>query len=335
LVRDLSLRLGHWPWAAAWPLLIVVGFEAGLGLVQASSGNTLGTTGTYANRDHYAGLLEMILPFAAVYALSVLQANRGQFESQVVPALKASFLLAIAAVILVAIVLSLSRMGFLVALASLLVAGSVAFSLRTWRVEYRVEGRWWRKWMPTAIVSFVILLGLVFLPTDPLMARFADLAKSDKVPAEMRIQIWRDTAKLIKDYPLFGCGMGSYQSCFSRYKIVAPMNIVDYAHNDYLQVLAEAGVLAFAAGLLFVLRVFQRAVRGILYAHSIDERNVAIACVASMTAMLLHSFVDFNMYVPANALVFAWVTGIAGVNAGKRRPRKPGHVPQEDPEALG
>jgi O-antigen ligase len=101
------------------------------------------------------------------------------------------------------------------------------------------------------------------------------------------------------------------------------MNTVDYAHNDYLQVLAEFGVFGAIAGLVFVLRLFYRSIRGALFTPSIDQRYLAIACIASFVAILLHSVVDFNMYVPANGMVFAWVAGIAGAYAN-RRIEKPG-----------
>jgi O-antigen ligase len=319
LIRDVTLRMGRWPWAATWPLLIVIGLEAVLGLYQSGAGSASdAVVGTYANRDHYAGLLEMALPLAAVYALSILQSDREEFESRAVPALKASFLFALAGILLVAIILSLSRMGFLAALAGLLVAGSAVLSVRGWRVEYAAKIPWWRRWVPLAAVILVITSGFIFLPTASLVTRFADLAKTDEVAADARAQIWRDTSALVRDYPWFGCGMGTYASCFLRYKTVAPMYTVDYAHNDYLQVLAETGVFGFCAGLLFILRLLQRTIRGCLYAHSVNERDLAIACLASMTAMLLHSLVDFNMYVPANGMVFAWIAGIAGVHLRRR-----------------
>jgi len=96
------------------------------------------------------------------------------------------------------------------------------------------------------------------------------------------------------------------------------MNTADFAHNDYLQVLAELGIVGFAAGLVFVLRILIGVGRKVLYAHSIDERCRSIACVAAMTAMLLHSLVDFNMYVPANAMVFAWIAGVASASLARR-----------------
>ena len=102
------------------------------------------------------------------------------------------------------------------------------------------------------------------------------------------------------------------------------MYTVDYAHNDYLQVLAEFGIFGFLSGLFFVIRLIQKTLRGVVYATSIDVRCISIACLASLTAILLHSLVDFNLYVPANGLVVAWIAGIAGVHLDRgRRARVP------------
>ena len=215
-------------------------------------------------------------------------------------------------------------------LLALLVAGATMLSLRGWHVDYQAPGAWWRRWLPVATVVLVVIAGFVFLPTDPLIARFSDLANTDQISADTRAQVWRDTENLVKAYPLFGCGMGAYESCFLRYKTVAPMNTVDYAHNDYLQVLAELGVFGFAAGLIFVGRLVQRTARGTFYARSVDERYLAIACLAAMTAILLHSLVDFNMYVPANGFAFAWIAGIA---AAQSRTRAPDRAARERPPA--
>ncbi len=320
IVRDLSFRLR--PWIVIWPLLLVVGFEAGLGVFQAYGQNWIGeASGTYVNRDHFAGLVEMVLPFAVVYPVAILLRDREQFETPAAPALKASALWGLGATMLIAIMLSLSRMGFIVALFSLLIVGGLMLSVRTFRAEYSIAGPWWRKALPWGLLLIIVIGGFVMLPTDPLVARFADFAQSEGISADTRTQIWRDTIALIKDYPGTGCGIGAYESCLLRYKTVAPMMTVDYAHNDYLQVLAELGVIGFIAGLIFVANIFQHAARAIVFATSLDQRYIAIACVGSMTAILLHSFVDFNMYVPANGLLFAWIAGVAGVFLRRRRTR--------------
>jgi O-antigen ligase len=238
-------------------------------------------------------------------AIAVLRRNRDRFRSPAGPALKACGLLLIAALILVAVIHSLSRMGFLVTLAALFVMG--ALGLGGW-----MEG--WKRWLPAAAVALGILLCLVFLPIDPLIARFAELAAGEEISSDARAVLWQDTSRLILAYPLAGCGLGAYKSCFLRYKTVAPMFSVDFAHNDYLQVMAELGIPVMLAGLALVLRIYWNGVRTVETEEAPDNRYLALACTGSLTAILLHSLMDFNLYIPANALLMAWILGVTSWN---------------------
>jgi O-antigen ligase len=76
------------------------------------------------------------------------------------------------------------------------------------------------------------------------------------------------------------------------------MYTIDSAHNDYLQYLAELGAPAFLVGVLFMLGVFRQAIRSGMNEPLSDRRYVALACAGSFAAILLHSFVDFNLYIP-------------------------------------
>jgi O-antigen ligase len=89
------------------------------------------------------------------------------------------------------------------------------------------------------------------------------------------------------------------------------MTTIEFAHNDYLQYLAELGAPAFLAGFLFMLGIFRHAVRSAMNQPSNDSRYVALACAGSFAAIMLHSLVDFNLYIPANAMLLAWIAGIA------------------------
>ncbi len=330
VMREIAIQFqnGTNAWAPVWPLLVIAGAEGVLGFVQVSGGNTNGfASGTYVNRDHYAGLLELVLPFAAVYPFAILYRERERHRSAALPALKACAALAFGVMILMGIVLSLSRMAFLASLASLIVAGVLGIGLRDAMIEPPVKVSLRRKWLPPILVTGVILMGFAFLPSDPLIARFSQLATNEGITADTRAQIWSESWALVKAFPLVGCGFGGYGSAFMRYKKVAPMNTVDFAHNDYLQVLTEGGIIGFSVGLVLLFLVLRSALRGMVYARSLDTRLLSVACVASFTSILLHSFVDFNMYVPANALTVAWIAGIAAVRLVAKRKRPIARIP--------
>lgn len=310
MLRDLGTRSGS-NWILVWPLFAIAAFEGVLGLLQTSSGGADSfARGTYENRDHYAGLLEMILPLALMYGVAILRRGPQRHFSLLGPALKSSLVLALAALILIAIVRSLSRMGFLAALASLLVTGFLAIVVHSPADYGQERAPLWRRIAPITAVALLVGLGFVFLPTDALIARFGDFATSEGVSSDQRHQIWAETVGLIKAFPLFGCGLGTYESCFMRFKAVAPMQSVQFAHNDYLQILAELGIVAFAAGAVLAGRLIFMALRRTVYARSIDERFLMIGCIGSLLAILLHSFVDFNLYIQENGAVFAWICGI-------------------------
>jgi hypothetical protein len=72
------------------------------------------------------------------------------------------------------------------------------------------------------------------------------MATTQEPLEDTRKQIWKESLPLVAAYPITGCGLGAYESCFLAYKKVAPGYTVDFAHNDYLQVMAEFGLPAFA-----------------------------------------------------------------------------------------
>ena len=135
------------------------------------------------------------------------------------------------------------------------------------------------------------------------------------------MRLWREALPLIAAHPVFGTGLGGYESAFRRYQISEPLLSVDFAHNDYLQFASETGLLG--AGLLFlpIFYLFGRMVLCFLSDRRRYRRSVVLGCVGSTLALLLHSLVDFNLQLPANALIFAVVLGI-GYKAACLEPRE-------------
>jgi O-antigen ligase len=93
-----------------------------------------------------------------------------------------------------------------------------------------------------------------------LIARFAQLVSTDHT-GEGRAQLWTETVPLIKAYPIFGCGRGGYETAFLKFKAFELLVTDDFAHNDYLQLLAELGIVGFVIVAALALSVVRMAVR--------------------------------------------------------------------------
>jgi O-antigen ligase len=307
LVRELAWQLSRRPWALAVPLIAIAACQAAIGVVQLLKGRPPAeTSGTYTSRDHFCGLLEMVLPLTVAYGLVLLRRRTGHFSTPRSAAIAAGCMWAISALLLAAILCSSSEIGLLAALSSLFVILALS-------AGPQLPSRLWR-WSSLAVVAAAILLVFVFLPSDRLLDSFAQFSSTGKVSGETRLFVWKETLPLIAEFGWFGCGLGGFESAFLRYQGIASTFRFRFANNDYLQYLAELGFLGcgFLVGVL--IGFLRPVIRGILRLADEDRRLLTIGCAGSFVAAALHSFVDFNMYIPANAMTLAWIAGLASIN---------------------
>jgi len=220
---------------------------------------------------------------------------------------------AIAGLLLTGIVLSQSRMGFMATMVA--VAFTTLIVLLSSSKKDNARG-WWRvgRWLaPLA----VMLSMLILLPTRELVLRFADITSTEELSKIDRVEMWQESLQLIRANRWTGCGLGAFEHGFFRYKNVAPINRVDFAHNDYVQIVAELGlpggvlvgiVAGWIASRIFAVVLWRR-----------DSMNwaLAVGLLGALVAIGFHSLADFNLYIPANALVVAWLSGVA-VSPGLR-----------------
>jgi O-antigen ligase len=306
LVRDVTQRLGRNRWLVAIPLIAIAAAEAGLGLIQNARGAVV--QGTYVNKNHFAGLLEMALPLAAAYAAALFARPTRA---------KAAGMLSVALLICAGLVCSLSKMGFAAGLAGLFVMGALA-------IAGKVQGG--KKWLAVAGLAVLVLFSFVFLPSDAFIANYGGLTSKGQAALEGRGPIWRETLHLIAAYPVFGCGLGNYETAFLRYQTSVVDRVFTYAHNDYLQVAAELGATGFLIAAALLLPVFARPFRAALQGPDRTTRYLGLGCAGAIAAICLHSLTDFNMYVPANALTLAWICGIgASLPLGFEKPAAERH----------
>jgi len=272
-------------------------------------------TGTYINRNHFAGFLEMILPFAVVLALrwaALLSKNTPSGTATLrkiasrTELLSLVLLLFLATLLFVALVLSRSRMGIISILVSLVailaLAGTASMPART-----RVA---------VATLFFLGVLGLiVWIGIDPVMSRFETLGREYNFSGQNRISIWRDTLGLIRHHPLLGTGLGSFSVVYPSVQTVFLTLLVEHAHCDYLEVATDLGlpgaILAFGT----IFWVLAQTARRYRKTEESFDKGVSLGCIGSIVAILVHSLADFNLYIPANALVFTLIVALAWSNA--------------------
>ncbi|MEO8053057.1 MAG: O-antigen ligase family protein, partial [Acidobacteriota bacterium] len=299
-VREITRRAREeWRWILFIPLVMIGVLEAAIGLSQNAEAAEV-VSGTYGNRNHFAGLLEMILPGTIACGIALVKGD-GFRSPSILHTLSGSAMFVAATSIFVAIVYSQSKMGFVATLVGLLAMGIVALGSG---LPVR------RKWIGVAGLAAILLGVFIFFPSGQTIEGFGN-AFADDSTAEGRLPIAADTLHLIADFPIFGSGLGTYASAFAKYQSGNSDVGFDYAHNDYLQLLAELGIVGFSLLTLCIVAIVTKVYRIATYELDSTHRLLGLGCFAGMLAMALHSLVDFNLYMPANAMVLVWIAGIA------------------------
>jgi O-antigen ligase len=273
--------------------------------------------GTYVNRNHFAGLLEMVLPFLLAGILfrdgPRSSGHRPSWLRALVSPVS-SYLLrdtVLITFLLVALLFSRSRMGIASAMAgaALVIGVSIVRGPRRSRLFFLLLG----------LALFALLVSWIGL--SPVLERF-ELLERPGYAEQTRLPIWRDTATLIRENFLLGAGLGTYQWSSMHYQTSMLNMRYGHAHNDYLEFAADIGIpgalLLFSSLWALVLRVGRSALE---FPHFRD-RAVAAGCAGAMAAILIHGITDFNLQIPANAFIFACVAGTAAALVQERSKKK-------------
>jgi O-antigen ligase len=150
----------------------------------------------------------------------------------------------------------------------------------------------------------------------------------------MRLSIDRDTLRMFRRKPLLGWGLGAFPVVYPEFRSFYTNFFVNEAHNDYLQLLAEMGLAGFAAMLWFWV-VLGRAALPKLKNWTTDISGaVTLAASLSVTGILVHSFFDFNLQIPANAALFYVFCTVAASPRLLQRARKRKPAPTTAEEIL-
>jgi len=151
-------------------------------------------------------------------------------------------------------------------------------------------------------VVIVLISGALLLSGPEVFTRFLGTPIADD-PTTGRAHFWRTTVDVIRTYPLSGTGLGSFGTIYPRFDTRNGQYRLEQAHNDYLQVLSDAGIIGAILGLAFIFILFRRALAR-RETHDRFRRAVTTGAMAGCFAALVHSFFDFTLHTTANALLF-------------------------------
>jgi len=265
--------------------------------------------GPYVNHNHFAGLIEMILPIAIALFLCLKPqvtykvSFREKLISFIDPQrLESHILLGFSAVILLlTVVISVSR-GALISVCLSMIFFILILVLR----------RQQKKSGLIFIFFFIaIIISVNWFGWDEMVERFGELKNERGEIHEARLEFWKDSTKIIKDFPITGIGFGNFGDIYPRYRSFLSKNrLVLHAHNDYLELMIEGGLISVCLVAWFFYALLIPGIRTILTRKERYSFYLFIGCLSGILAILFHSFTDFNTHIGANGLYLFFLFGL-------------------------
>ncbi|MFA7676846.1 MAG: O-antigen ligase family protein [Candidatus Omnitrophota bacterium] len=245
---------------------------------------TLNSFGTFGNRNHFSGYMLMIAPLAIGYALHC----RNKAKKIIF-----SF---IASLICASIFLSLSRGGTISLVLSLLLMG-LFFKDKRFNKERSI------------VLSVVLVLGIFFVliaGINPAIEKFSLLGQG----ARGRLEIVKDSIEMFRSFPIFGVGNGNFSYIFPIYKKFVSSAHYFYAHNDYLQLILENGLLGVFFYLGFFCFVLKEIITKLAARNDPFVKNMVSGGLCGLFGVMIHSVFEFNFHIPAISFLFLFVLAL-------------------------
>jgi O-antigen ligase len=285
--------------AGSMGLFAILQFASGTHRIYGIVETPGGLFGPYVNPDHFAGLMEMLIPVAVLY----IAGRRGRLS------LEASVWRVIAVTLaLASLLLSGSRAGLLALSAEILIATIALRGAGARTTERR------RLAMAAAVTLFAGLMLFAYVDPGWVAKKLGSVAYVNSAWANWagdRKSMTLDSLRMWRAHPVLGVGLGDFETAYPRYQSFPSDMWIDHAHNDYAEAVAETGLVG-ALLILSALALFLRlAFRD--WGHPLRSQAgwIRLGAAIGCCGMLVHSFLDFNLHIPANAAWFAVLAGIA------------------------
>ena len=264
--------------------------------------------GTFVNRNHLAGYLEMCLALGIGLMIATLKGGSAQSWKQRLRnlagwLLSTRVLLRISLVIMVvALVMTRSRMGNAAFFSSMLITGVIGLATSRHATRSTVI------LLVSLIIIDVFVVGTWF-GVENVIKRYEQTTITRELQptggsVEERLEPSLYATHMLKDYPWTGSGGGTFYTAFPKYRPGVISAYFDYAHNDYVQIATDTGLIGLGLLGMIVLSSFVVSLRTLYERRDPLCRGIAFGSTMGIIAIMIHSWVDFNLQIPANAFTF-------------------------------
>jgi O-antigen ligase len=270
---------------------------------------TVSPFGPFVSKNHFAGYVEMAALLAFGLALGLADEERSRPAGADARRSSGAVLALVSALAMaLGVLVSSSRGGIF----SLLAGGGALLALRL-LAEARTPARGLGRALPALAVGLVIGTTLLAILPREVPERMRSLAG-----ASFRLDTWRDSLRTAAASPLVGHGLGSFHDAFPRFKRGHGLIRVEHAENDYLELLVDGGVVGLGLALFAALAVFGLGLRGLDRSRPPSSRGLIMGALAGLVTLTAHSALDFNLRIPSNAALAAFLAALAASAAGTR-----------------
>ena len=249
------------------------------------------------NHNHFAGYAEISISVTLGFFLTGFRGG------------KLVLMIYMTGIMVVALALSLSRGGWI---AFGLTLVFMAFALLTNR-------HFERKRFLISLVGGLVFVIFIILGNTPVVQRILTLPQKDAdISFKSRLEVWAGIREMISDYPLLGTGPGTFGTAFTRYQPPGLRNHFTMAHNDYLHFTAELGLMLIPILIWMIIALFREGFRKLENLSRL-VRGTTLGAMSGIFAIVVHSAADFNLHIPANALLFAVLAAVVATPLPKSR----------------
>lgn len=284
-------------------------FQAVYGAVASFRSSEGFATGTFVNRNHYASYLVLCLCVGIGVLIASLSGEKSHSWRQffrdliewiITPKMALRLLIV---TMVIALVLTRSRMGNMSFFLGLLAAGIIGLALSKKATQSMVV------LLVSLVVLDVFIVGAYF-GTQRVVERIGQTT----LETEDRHEVARYAFDMWRDYPVFGSGLGSFAAVFPRYSGSGTALSYTHAHNDYLEFGAEVGLVGIAILAAMVALSFAAALRAQQARRDPVMRGISFASIMGILCLMIHSSVEFSLQIPAIALTFMLLLAFAWIS---------------------